>query len=66
MKKVKQQEILNILKPYSMEVITPGEGCKVIKIDEFLSACILKYKHQLRAVNISYNVEYSKQNESEV
>ena len=64
MKKVKQQEILNILKPYSMEVITPGEGCKVIKIDEFLRACILKYRHQLRAV-ISYSVEYSKQNESE-
>lgn len=64
--KVKQKDILNILKPYTMEVITPGKGSKVIKIDEFLSTCILQYKRQLKAINIRYNVEYTNKNESEV
>lgn len=56
--KVKQKDILNILKPYTMEVITSGNNSKVIKIDEFLAFCIAKYKKQSNALNISYNVEY--------
>lgn len=63
--KVKQKDILKILKPYSMEVVTSCNGSKVVKIDEFLAACIDKYKKQLNAVNVSYRVEYLN-NESEV
>lgn len=54
---VKQKDILKLLKPYTMRVITPSQGVKVVKIDEFLNFCINKYKKQLKAVNISYSVE---------
>ena len=63
--KVKQKDILNIIKPYSMEVITSSNGLKVVRLDEFLAACIANYKKQLNAVNISYKVEYLNK-ESEV
>lgn len=63
--KVKQKDILKLLKPYSMEVITPGQGSKVVKIDAFLFACIENYKKSIKAVNVSYNVEYLNK-ESEV
>lgn len=63
--KIKQKDILKVLKPYTMEVITSGHDVKVVRIDEFVAACIDKYKKQLNAVNVSYKVEYLN-NESEV
>lgn len=52
--KVKQKDILNVLKPYSMEVMTPCNGLKIVKMDEFLAACINQYKKQSNAVNVRY------------
>lgn len=63
--KAKQKDILKAVRPYAMEVITPGNASKVIKMDEFLFFCIEKYKRSIKAVNVKYIVEYSNK-ESEV
>ena len=57
MLKVKQKDILNLLRPYAMSVIT-ADGKKTIELDYFMSVCIDKYKKGAGAVNISY---YKKQ-----
>jgi len=56
--KVKQKDILEILKPYSMEVITPGNNSRKINVNEFLFTCIEIYKKRIKAVNVKYIVEY--------
>ena len=55
--KVKQKDILNILSPYSMEIVTPGNRLKVVRVDKFLLYCIETYKKSVKAVNIKYIVE---------
>lgn len=55
--KVKQKDILEILKPYSMEVTTPGNISNKIRINEFLFNCIELYKKKTRAVNVKYQKE---------
>lgn len=62
---VKQKDILNTLKPYTMQILNE-QGVKVIKMDEFLRACIETYKLKTKALNVKYNVEYLNKNESEV
>ena len=54
MLKVKQKDILEILRPYTLEIVSIEHGKKTIRLDDFLAFCIDRYKKQINAVNVSY------------
>lgn len=54
MEKVKQKDILKVLNPYVIGVVTKEQGIRQIKLDDFFIVCLNNYKNHVNAVNVSY------------